>query len=787
MGFQIGLVGSRITLNTPAPVSLKRLGLDITAKKNVSVTIDVDQIKFRFNSTVTDWLPAHQFKLQFDFEFPPEKLGQILFRYRLAHAGNGVKQQRLRVEMLILPDGSTYGGLSPAVKLMTNSPCFPANLVTIVTQPLEWLRDESMKQSSQFAKCFVVVHNENPWTRENLYVRDNGPSLREEDFRKPVITSQGHARLLYEPHNQLSQATAHSTSGSAQKTFWDKVAKTEAKLVSVQPVLYLSSQSRSQEQQAMELEDEFNSEWFDVTQFDSMFQSPAVKTPPAKKKAIKEAVVVEKPQGKRPLTASAEKPPAKKQFAKDRGPDLAELAPQPDPAAKPTGAVAKKWDPVQFVQRCRTKVEVQQGLVPQDNSSIHKELVPVYSQPANYDMKPLDKGKKTLFKFPLRLQSRWQNDIKTSKATLSNIQMNTPKATEQDAINILSDMNMSLTKHSHASLRSVRNSITRVMGSEEWLLNPHPSDRELILSRLTRCGSLKTVSATQYLKSYGAILTLEGKQVPKPTETFSRMKVGLKKAAADPIKDVAAEHRRAHNLPSLRIASAAFADMKEKKLWTAHKAQTCHTILMLCFWGRLRVGEALPPANNYVSVLETLLLSDIEFCTDKEGKEFLRLWLRKEKNIATFGAAVVELPKLPISLADICPVRAMRTYVANAVELGLSQFDPLFTEPSGYVVTPAKFSRLVDQAVRQYIPDDLDLFQQIKNHSCRSGVVTAMATYDVHLSEEITKHLGRWHSSAYTSYQKSFGAALSARRVIENELVSRIEAGQKDYVNKVSA
>ena len=64
--------------------------------------------------------------------------------------------------------------------------------------------------------------------------------------------------------------------------------------------------------------------------------------------------------------------------------------------------------------------------------------------------------------------------------------------------------------------------------------------------------------------------------------------------------------------------------------------------------------------------------------------------------------------------------------------------------------------------------------RDISNHSCRAGVPTMCQEHDIHIPEEILMNLGRWQTSVHQQYRKSFGAALQARRFIEEEIVARI-------------
>ena len=185
------------------------------------------------------------------------------------------------------------------------------------------------------------------------------------------------------------------------------------------------------------------------------------------------------------------------------------------------------------------------------------------------------------------------------------------------------------------------------------------------------------------------------------------------------------------------------------------------------------MGELLAKTQE-IFAREAMLLLDLDLEKDKDGKEFARVWLRREKAQAARGGSMVEIPKLPDTLKDICPVRALKRYVKMAKAAGLTEFDPLFTAAEGNAVTSAQFEAGVKQAVATFIPDDQDLFKDITNHSCRAGVPTMAQQTDIFIPEEILHNLGRWSSSAALLYQKSFDAAMKARRFIEEEIVKKL-------------
>ena len=198
---------------------------------------------------------------------------------------------------------------------------------------------------------------------------------------------------------------------------------------------------------------------------------------------------------------------------------------------------------------------------------------------------------------------------------------------------------------------------------------------------------------------------------------------------------------------------SAFAAMENAGLWSYIKTQTFHTILVLAFWGRFRMGEILPTSNNNIIREETLLLLDVRF-KNENNREFIQIWLRKEKVTSGTTGNVVEIPKLPSHLADICAYRALKTYIKMAKGYGLTKLDPLFTRPDESSMTGQRFRKGVNFAISHYLPEDKDLYRDLTNHSLRSGIPTMCQENDIHIDEETLKLLGRWHSTAYKVYMK---------------------------------
>ena len=247
-----------------------------------------------------------------------------------------------------------------------------------------------------------------------------------------------------------------------------------------------------------------------------------------------------------------------------------------------------------------------------------------------------------------------------------------------------------------------------------------------------------------------------------------------------PIKDAAEEHRQAYSLTSLEMALIAFRLMFLEEKWSYIKSHMFKTMLLTAFWGRYRLGEITVPAQNNIRIQDTVLRLDVDLIEEKQQTPVVRIWLRKEKASSHRAGSLVEIPKLPQNLAQFCPYRAMQEYLMLMDAAGMDRFDPLFTEISGSAMTPEKFAAGVKDAISTAMPDaGVELFNSLKNHSCRSAVPTICQELECHIPEEILKGLGRWSSDAYLQYLKSYAGALKTRRFVEEEIIKKISESRQ--------
>ena len=740
--FNIALAGTEFVWTGPIPRGLDAIGVQTTSKNEISVTVDPEDIVFMEGKTFTEWKNPHAMKIVFlNLAIPADQLNQVKFRFRVAAAAAAQDEFRLRMEMMVLPQGVTLDAINPILRENLNSFAFPAIPINLRTSPIKWENDEERAGHHMFTVPTIFVKNpENFW----MDPADNEADAPED--RMPHLDSACVARLAWEVEKQMKGGCYAANHSAAQKAFWKKIEKTPNFSPSYTlPLLRIAAQKKKKDGSQQPSGGETSQD--ELEEDMDLFENPTS----AEEEIDQEEV----------STALEER------RAEKKGSQATSSASQVGQALGGSRYMVSHdhWDDPQY-----------------EDDQLSTRMI-LASRPPNRDKADPPKGKSPLFRNVLLVGSKYEITRQPPPVALGNLAANLPRATATDLDSIHRALQSSLAPSSLKSVMSAKRAFTRVWGSELWLHDPKPGDREILLTRLMSEGRVKLVSALQYLKAYGTILALEGQTAPPPTKVFDRVVSGLKKRKVDPVEDILQKQRKAHSIASLRIAAGAFHHMEKTGSWAKFKTQTWFTILLTAFWGRFRMGELLARTQE-IFIKETLLKLDLDILTDKDGKEFARIWLRREKAQAARGGSMVELPKLPAELKDVCPIRALKRYLKLADQVGLTDFDPLFTAVEGNAVTSAQFEAGVKEAVAAFIPDDQDLFVDISNHSCRSGVPTMAQETDLFIPEDVLRNLGRWSSSAALLYLKSFEAAMKARRFIEDEIVKKL-GGQKVSGNKL--
>ena len=732
VNFRIFLGGPIGTWQQQVPAAhLKQLKSLKNRKKPVTFggCLEPNNLVFIPGKAVTEWTEIHEAGIAHDAtEITADEIKRLRVRYKLASTVVDPRQQRLRIELLILPADPEE--INQQVEQGYESTSFPGIPIMLRSNPIKWFNDRQNFHHQFTTPTFRFLGD---W--ENL----EGEELEAaKEDAKVVLTNETHARLLYEVEKEFSATQTPKHPGQKQLAHLKNLIKDPQKVKHpTLPNLCLSNQEEYEGDAANTSDvtidsDEENDPAHDGDEEDNEIQPELI-------------------------TATPDLPP---ELNADSSMDSEDEVIEVPRGEEATGTLLTE-----------DSFEDEESPEPEQIPVI--DLHPGIADPT-YGIDNPTLGKTGLFKAGFKPGTRYTDPIPITDQHLLSLKQSHPSATTEDLKSILSIMGTSMTKAYKSSVKSATNAITKVMGNTDWLTNPQEGDRAIILSRLAKT-KLKNKTAIQYLKTYETALNLNGKTAPPTSAVFRRMKTALLKNSVNPVDDIVAQHRKAYSLDSLRLASSAFAAMANRGFWSSLKAQQFHTILVLAFWGRFRMGEILPTANNNVIREETLLLLDVKFHTDADNKLFLRIWLRKEKAVSGPAGNVIEIPKLPKHLADICAYRAMKSYVEMAKTYGLDTLDPLFTRPDHTSMTGARFKKGVDFAIAQYLPNNKELYADLKNHSLRSGIPTMCQENDIHIDEDILKLLGRWSSPAYKAYMKSFEGALKARKYMENTILSQID------------
>ena len=785
--FNIITYGEPFTRKVDIPAGLEVLGLNPSAKEQMAVDVDPAELKFLDSEVHTAWTPSNQMKVRWELSLPAEKEAQILFRYRLASAGQDSEAQRLRLEMLVLPAGTTLESFQGVAAKTVEDVTFPGVAVFIKSNPITWVNDDFVHLHHHFVtptyQCGLSEERragivEDMVVQEELLTADCMPEISDVAAR----------RLLWEISHKFCSGATGSQMHRVQQSYIKSLLKNPSHYVPVntQPLqlagLKLSPNGAAGDAEQDPPEDPEEPE----------VEEPEVVEPPRRSSrkrtrisSAEESQVDSDPEQEEEENSPPARPVRKK-------------VPGPAPAKKKVAGPARQKSRTELPEVPSDQLEDEEndleggakpaprkggGAPPRSGAgggtkppTKKPPKVPVYYMHdgrVNEDHELPEKGKNRLLSAPLKTGSRYSDKVPMSESTLKALAISHPRANNSDLYHIHGVLASSLAKSSKSSVRSAGNAFTRVFGSEDWLHNPMSGDQEIILSRMLRQLSISRLTALQYMKNYSANLELAGKDVPPETAAYRRMKKGVRKMLVDPIEDVATAHRQAYNLTSLELAILAFKRMVKLGLWSREKSLMHQAILTLCFWGRFRTGEVLVPAQNNIILEDSILGVDVTLIEEQES--FVRVWLRKEKATAHRGGSLVEIPKLPANMARLCAFRAMRKYLRYARSYGLTSFDPVFTRSCGKAMTPARFSEGVKEAITHALPPmGKELFKVLKNHSTRSAVPTLCQELKYLVPPEILKNLGRWESNAYTAYLKNFGAAMDARRFIEKEIIDRI-------------
>ena len=95
---------------------------------------------------------------------------------------------------------------------------------------------------------------------------------------------------------------------------------------------------------------------------------------------------------------------------------------------------------------------------------------------------------------------------------------------------------------------------------------------------------------------------------------------------------------------------------------------------------------------------------------------------------------------------------------------------PLLLDDNGFIFTKRKFTDCIQQAINKLDPAFRDAFDDLKGHSLRSGVPTALQKLGTDVDPQVMKYLGRWKGCSVNLYLKDKATAAKARMFIASAL-----------------
>ena len=132
---------------------------------------------------------------------------------------------------------------------------------------------------------------------------------------------------------------------------------------------------------------------------------------------------------------------------------------------------------------------------------------------------------------------------------------------------------------------------------------------------------------------------------------------------------------------------------------------------------------------------------------------------------------LVEIPIID-QMKDICPVLAVKKYLKMIDSITTHGETPLFIEDNESIFSARKFADYVTEAIGMLDPSYRDVFEDLKGHSLRSGVPTALQTLAEDLDPQVRKYLGRWKGKSVNLYLKDKAAASSARLAVAEAITN---------------
>lgn len=360
-------------------------------------------------------------------------------------------------------------------------------------------------------------------------------------------------------------------------------------------------------------------------------------------------------------------------------------------------------------------------------------------------------------------------DRKNKFSTLCKVKLKAalpPETTWEDVDTVLKVMSASIANTTACNYKSVKNKFRKVLPERNCLQEPKFGDEVLLLGRLLKSPGLKKKTVKQYMKCYKTLVLMEGATPAPESPHYKQLLKGLTNIAHNPLAFVASSQRKAYCLSSLRIMGHAIKATD----WSEFKKQVVFTTMLLAFWGRLRLSEILCSSALTFKPLNAFLKNDLRFIKidDCEGSEGLQLWIRHAK-VPDPNGALVEIPPAQ-DMPDLCPVKAVKKYLRMREKLLTNGEYPLLLNDTGFIFTKRKFGECIQQAIDKLDPKHREVFKDLKGHSLRSGVPTALQKLGTEVDPQVMKYLGRWRGCSVNLYLKDKAAAAKARMSIASAM-----------------
>lgn len=169
----------------------------------------------------------------------------------------------------------------------------------------------------------------------------------------------------------------------------------------------------------------------------------------------------------------------------------------------------------------------------------------------------------------------------------------------------------------------------------------------------------------------------------------------------------------------------------------------------LAFFGFMRCGEFTASSTTFDPLVH-LTIEDASF--DSYCSKLL-LFLKQSKTDIFRQGVIIPLFRTG---SDICPIKAMLSYLEIRKKCGCSSKDPLFVTADGLILTRSRFLSMLKDLLGRLGYNQ----KEYTGHSFRIGAATTASKASV--QDHLIKCLGRWSSDCYVRYIRTSESALKA-------------------------